>query len=216
MAYSLFPDIDGQTENLPRRERNNLRQRAEILQAALRLFAEKGYHNVSMHDIAGEAEFGIGTLYKYFANKEVLYKALLRGMSEKFHDAIMQALEDERDALRAIHRHIEIRRELFFENLPIIRLYFAETRGAGFNIRAGFDREVLRKYDESIEKLASVFERGIKERIFRTLDPYYMALALDGIINAFLFRMLEDPDRFRNGNDLSIAADIFLDGVLKK
>ncbi|RPJ04344.1 MAG: TetR/AcrR family transcriptional regulator, partial [Deltaproteobacteria bacterium] len=49
---------------LPRREREKLRQRHEVLDVALRLFSEKGYHNVSMHEIAKEAEFAIGTLYK--------------------------------------------------------------------------------------------------------------------------------------------------------
>jgi len=41
-----------QGEKLSRREREKLRQRQEILDAALELFSEKGYHNVSMHEIA--------------------------------------------------------------------------------------------------------------------------------------------------------------------
>ena len=70
MAAFLFSDTDAsEIENLPRRERGRLLQRREILDAALKLFSEKGYHNVSIHEIAKEAEFGIGTLYKFFANK---------------------------------------------------------------------------------------------------------------------------------------------------
>jgi hypothetical protein len=45
-------------EKLPRRESRNLRQREKILGTALKLFSEKGYHNVSTHEIAKEAEFG--------------------------------------------------------------------------------------------------------------------------------------------------------------
>ena len=55
-----------QNDKLPRREREKLRQRQEMLAAALDLFSEKGYHNVSMHEVAGKAEFAIGTLYKFF------------------------------------------------------------------------------------------------------------------------------------------------------
>ncbi|HAO20045.1 MAG TPA: TetR/AcrR family transcriptional regulator, partial [Desulfobacteraceae bacterium] len=51
-----------QEEELPRREREKLRQRREMLDAALKLFSEKGFHNVSMHEIARNAEFAIGTL----------------------------------------------------------------------------------------------------------------------------------------------------------
>ncbi|NCC26054.1 MAG: TetR/AcrR family transcriptional regulator, partial [Deltaproteobacteria bacterium] len=56
-----------------RRERERLRQRQDILAGALALFAEKGYHNVSMQEIAERTEFATGTLYKFFPSKEDLY-----------------------------------------------------------------------------------------------------------------------------------------------
>jgi hypothetical protein len=77
MSTSPLGEGNAKLERLPRRERENLRQRGEILDGALRLFSEKGYHNVSMHEIAKEAEFGIGTIYKFFANKEDLHKILI-------------------------------------------------------------------------------------------------------------------------------------------
>ena len=157
MSPSQLGQVNTKLENIPRRrEREKLRQRGEILDAALRLFSEKGYHNVSMHEIAKEAEFGIGTLYKFFRNKEELYKALVMEMAEKWRHALIQVLEQERNPLRAIERYIAIRRELFSDNLPLMRLYYAETRGASFNIRAGLDQDLLKLYDEGIEKLTSV------------------------------------------------------------
>jgi len=51
-------------KKLPRRGREKLRQRQEMFAAALELFSVKGYHNVSMHEIAEKTEFAIGTLYK--------------------------------------------------------------------------------------------------------------------------------------------------------
>lgn len=47
-----------------------------ILQAALRLFTERGYFNTSIHDIRREADVSIGAIYHYFANKELIAKAL--------------------------------------------------------------------------------------------------------------------------------------------
>ncbi len=214
MSISSMEAANAIPESLPRRDREKLRQRGEILEAALKLFSEKGYHNVSMHEIASEAEFGIGTLYKFFRNKEDLYKALIMEMAEKYHHALMQVLEQERNPLEAINRYIAVRRELFFNNLPVMRLYFAETRGASFNIKAGLDQDILKLYDEGIGLLASIFEKGIKDHVFRSLDPYYMALALEGTINSFLFRMMEDPTRSRETDNLSAAAEIFFNGVL--
>jgi TetR/AcrR family transcriptional regulator len=216
MSPSQLAESNAKLERLPRRERENLRQRGEILDAALRLFSEKGYHNVSMHEIAKEAEFGIGTMYKYFVNKKDLYKVLIMGTSQKWHHAVMQALGQERNPLRAIQRYITVHRELFSSNLPVVRLYYTDTRGACFNIEAGFDQDLLKLRDERIEKLVSVFEIGIKENVFRGHDPYHMALALHGIIDAFLFRMMEDSARFQKRDELSDAAEIFLRGVLNK
>jgi AcrR family transcriptional regulator len=217
MTAFLFSDSDAsEIENLPRRERGKLLQRREILDAALKLFSEKGFHNVSIHEIAKEAEFGIGTLYKFFANKEELYKALIMEVGEKFHFAFMQVLEQEQDPFQAIKRYIAMRRELFSDNLPVMRLFFAETKGASFNVRAGLDQDMIKLYDEGMEKLASVFERGIQERIFRSLDPYHMALTLDGMLNAFLFQIMTDPDLFGEKDGLSTATDIFFRGVLRK
>ncbi|MBI5571853.1 MAG: TetR/AcrR family transcriptional regulator [Desulfomonile tiedjei] len=203
-------------ERLPRRERENLRQRGEILETALKLFSEKGYHNVSMQQIAKEAEFGVGTIYKFFSNKQDLYKILIMDTAERWQRAVIQVLEQERNPCRAITRYITVQRELFFDNLPVVRLYYSETRGACFNIEAGFDQDLLKLRDERIEKLMSVFETGIKESVFRDLDPYHMALALHGIIDAFLFRMMEDPARFRKRDELSDAAGIFLGGIMNK
>jgi TetR/AcrR family transcriptional regulator len=216
MENLLFSQVGSELEKLPRRERQNLRQREEILRTALKLFSEKRYHNVSMHDIAREAEFGIGTLYKFFSNKEDLYRALIMETAEEFHHAVGQALEQERNPLRAIKRCISVHEELFLDHLPVMRLYFAETKGAHFNVKVGFDQDLLRLHEEGVKKLASVFERGVKEKIFRAIDPYQMALALEGIINAFLFWMMEDPARFRKSDKLANAANILLNGVLSK
>ena len=47
---------------LSRREREKLWQRQQMLNAAVELFSRKGYHHVTMHEIAQKAEFAIGTL----------------------------------------------------------------------------------------------------------------------------------------------------------
>jgi TetR/AcrR family transcriptional regulator len=201
---------------LPRRERENIRQRGEILETALMLFSEKGYHKVSMQQIAKQAEFGVGTIYKFFANKQDLYRLLIMETAEKWQRAVFQVLEEEPNPFRAIQGYIGVQSELFFDNLPVVRLYYSEIKGAYFNVRSGFDQDLLKLRDERIKKLASVFQIGIKESIFRDLDPYHMALALHGIVDAFLYRMMEDPVHFRNRDELSYAAEIFLGGVIKK
>jgi AcrR family transcriptional regulator len=61
-----------------------LDQADKILSAASRLFGTHRFHEVRMEDIAAEAAVGKGTLYRYFADKEELYRAMLGRSSDRF------------------------------------------------------------------------------------------------------------------------------------
>jgi hypothetical protein len=67
-----------------------------------------------------------------------------------------------------------------------------------------------------VAKLASVFATGVRKKVFRKLEPYYMAVALEGVTNAFLFCWLEDPERHPYESNIPTVMDIFFEGVLVK
>lgn len=76
-----------------RKEREKEQRKNDIVDAAQKLFFEKGINNVSMDEIANEAEFSKGTLYLYFKSKEELHWAIMkRGffiMGKKMQQAIL-------------------------------------------------------------------------------------------------------------------------------
>jgi len=200
---------------LPRREREKLRQRQEMLATALDLFSEKGYHNVSMHQVAAQAEFAIGTLYKFFQNKEDLYKALVLEQCDKFEDAILGAIEKSGDEVEKLRSYVRTKGEKFRSNLPFIRLFLAESRGASFNIKAGLDEEVRKRYYGFLERIASIFESGIKSKRFKKIAaPYYLAVALDSVVDSFLLLWLEAPERHPYPEDPDTILDIFFRGLI--
>jgi AcrR family transcriptional regulator len=201
---------------LPRREREKLRQREELLTAALELFSEKGYHNVSMHEIAQRAEFAVGTVYKFFKNKEDLYKALITAKVAEYHRVLKEALDQQKDIPSLLQDYVAAKAAVLVGGAATLRLYFAETRGASFNIKAGLDQDIRKLYDEIVARLASVLAAGVKKKVFRKLDPYYMAMALEGVTNAFLFCWLEDPRRHSYEANIPTMMDIFLSGVSVK
>ncbi|HNR32511.1 MAG TPA: TetR/AcrR family transcriptional regulator [Candidatus Hydrogenedentes bacterium] len=205
-----------QEVKLPRREREKLRHRRQMLAAALALFSEKGYHNVSMHEIAESAEFAIGTLYRFFANKEDLYRALMLEHAEKFHEALTKALETPDDEIEKLRHYVRVKGEVFGGNLSFVQLFLAESRGARVNIKARLDEEVRKGYDETLERLASVFKRGMTKKRFKRIgDPYALAVALDSVVNAFLLLSLEWPDRYPYPEDPDKVLDILFRGVLE-
>ncbi|MBW1613465.1 MAG: hypothetical protein JRF50_14335 [Deltaproteobacteria bacterium] len=101
------------------------------------------------------------------------------------------------------------------QNTSMIRLYFAETRGASFNIKAGLDTEIQEMYEEFLQKLASVFRSGIKKRrLKRLLNPYYLAVAIDSLTNAFLFLWLSDPEKHPYSENVDMMMKIFFENIV--
>lgn len=202
-------------QQLPRREREKLRQRQEMLATALDLFSQKGYHNVSMHEIATKAEFAIGTLYKFFQNKEDLYKALVLEQCDRFEEAIAQEVEKPGDEVEKLRNYVRTRSERFRSNLPFVRLFLAESRGASFNLKAGLGEELRKRYYDFLERIAAIFERGIKNKRFKQIaEPYYLAVALDSVIDTSLLLWLDAPERYPFPEDPDIILDIFFKGLI--
>jgi TetR/AcrR family transcriptional regulator len=202
-------------EKLPRRERERLAQRREMLAAALDLFSEKGYRNVSMQEIAEKAEFATGTLYKFFRNKEDLYKALLRDQADRFKDSLTAAIEVPGPEDEKLRSYVRTKGDVFRANASVIRLYFAETQGASFNIQAGLDADLRERRAAFLRALGAVFESGMRKKQFRKIaDPYHLAVALDSLTNALLLLWLEEPERHPYPEDPDVILDILFKGLV--
>ena len=204
-------------KQLTRREREKLRQRQEMIDTALTLFSEKGYHNVSMQEIAEKSEFAMGTLYKFFSNKEDLYKALVMEQANIYHTAMDKALAESDDEIETLRNYIRTKNNVFRENLLFVRLYVTESRGISFNLNAGLDVEIRTMYYGLLNKVAKVFEAGIKNKRFKPIaPPYHLAVSFDSTLVSFHLLWLDDPDQHafpENPNDI---LDIFFKGLLNK
>jgi AcrR family transcriptional regulator len=69
-----------------------LRTRERILEAALRLFAERGYEATTMRDVAREAGASLGLAYRYFASKEEFALALYMRLAEESEGWVQEGL----------------------------------------------------------------------------------------------------------------------------
>ena len=169
-----------------RAEKNRKRHRREILAAALKVFAKKGYHQASMQEIAAEADFAVGTLYRFFPSKKALYEALVLEEISAFHQKMMKIFERQpADPLKALERIIEHRLRLIEEHLTFIRVYLAELWEARF--RGGHMDEVRRYYDEYLEALGQVLA-GLSPL---DLPPRRLASIIDGIFSTLIVEAIE-------------------------
>lgn len=200
---------------LTRREREKLNQRHEMLAASLQLFSEKGYHNVSMHEIAEKSEFAIGTLYKFFPNKEALYKALVLEKCEDFGDVIRCALEEPGDEIEKLRNYVRAKCDVLRKNLSFVRLFLAESKGLSFNIKAGLEEELQKRYFAFMEEIASIIERGTQNKRFvRVADPFQLAVAIDNVADTHLLLWLRWPERYPYPEDPDTVLNIFFKGML--
>ena len=201
--------------NLPRREREKVRQRREMLGAALELFSEKGYHNVSMNEIAQKSEFAVGTLYKFFKNKEDLYKTLMLELADRFQSSLREALETGDNEPEKLRNYVKVKGEVFLANLPAIRLFFSEAKWSGSHLGPELDADIREKKNKGIQVLAGVFAKGISKRRFENIaDPYLLAIALDSITKAFLFLGFEDPKSHPYPEDPDVILNILFKGLM--
>jgi len=197
-----------------KRELERLYKR-EILDVALELFSERGFHNVSMQEIAQKAEFGLGTLYKFFGNKEGLYKQLVLEKARNCHRLLNIALEQRSDPLLAIEAYINGKLSFFRENKAFIRLYLTETQGARFNIKVGLDKEVLSLHEDIMNKLTNIFEHGfIKGTFVKIASSRVLAVSLNGLTNAIIIEWLDNESE-SDMPDAKKIMRIFLGPLLK-
>src|SRR5215218_6533673 len=66
-----------------RREERKAQNRAKLLDAARKVFAEKGLGEATARDIVRETDLASGTFYNYFRDKEDAFRALLEEMAER-------------------------------------------------------------------------------------------------------------------------------------
>jgi AcrR family transcriptional regulator len=186
-----------------------------MLAAALALFSQKGYHNVSMQEVAEKAEFAVGTLYKFFQNKEDLYRALVLEQCDNYEAAISQAVAVAADEVEKLRHYVRAKTEWCRSNLPFVRLFLTESRGSSFNLKAGFNDELRQRYYNFMEVLASILERGMhNQRFNRIAAPYFLAVALESVVDASLLLWLDDPERHPYPENPDTIMDIFFRGLI--
>lgn len=79
---------------MPRTVKDPEERKAELLDTAMRLFAEKGYDNVSVRSVAREAGVASSLAYHYFDSKQRLFDAAIGHYAERCSEGMRAALDD--------------------------------------------------------------------------------------------------------------------------
>lgn len=158
-----------------------MRRRADILRAAEGVFASEGYHSASIEEIAGAAEYGTGTVYLYFKDKEGLYIELFEEKVRALIQFIRARTGDEAKPGQALRQLIQARMEYFEQNRAFFRIYVREGMNLGWSKHQRW-AGILDLYEEYLELLTRLIREGQRQRLFRKNDPRLLAIALSGMM----------------------------------
>jgi len=196
-----------------RKERDYLTHRREILSAAERVFAAKGFFPTTMSEIAQEAEFGTGTLYKYFKSKEDLYFTLIDEKVEEINRLAKAELSQKTSAKERIEKVLRLQFEFIKRNRDFFRIYISERNRFEWTIKDELGKGIHDKMVAYIKILAQVMKQGIGAGEFKTKDPLDLAHALVGIFNSFVFEWLISPKPYPLISKMDTVLEIFLRGA---
>ena len=204
------------SEMAPRKRRKEARP-GEIVEAGLREFAEKGFAAARLEDIAARAGIVKGTIYRYFENKEALFREAVRlrilPVLQEADEMVEQYPGPTADLLRGLIQAIYAR-FVASDTKVLLRIIVAE--GQRFpDIPAYYHREMITKGEALLRKIIA---RGVERGEFRetAVSDYPViivapALAAAILQMAFATQNSVDLDRYREAH-----LDIVLNGLVAR
>lgn len=168
------------TEALSRRERERHMRRQAMLNAARAVFAEKGYADATLDEIAERAEFGKGTLYNYFeGGKEELLFAVFDDVIGELEDLIHTVFHDDLDeggSLRkAFHTFVQRHFEMIREQQDLFLILVKEAHVMAFSDDSDKVQFFREKHERLVNALTPALEAAMDAGEIQSLPPSSVA-----------------------------------------
>ncbi|AQQ69687.1 HTH-type transcriptional repressor KstR2 [Limihaloglobus sulfuriphilus] len=196
-----------------RRQRDKLRHKEEILKAALKLFSEKGFHHVSMQEIAEASEFGVGSLYNFFKSKEALFEELIDGNADYIITEYNKTLEGPGDEKARLSAFIKKQPDIQEKFGKLIRLYISEFEVRGLKLFKLQEKSQV--YQIINSKLVKLIESGIIKGVFRPVDPEIAARSLSAAIESIILETTGRIPKDAVTDMFNKVEELFIDGLIK-
>lgn len=128
-----------------------------ILDAALKVFARKGYRDSSVDDIAGESATSKGGVYFHFPGKHAIFFALMDRAARQLLDRVEEAIARETEPVAKAEAAVHVVLRTFGKHRALARLFLIEAHSAG--------REFYARLMEIHEMFAAVITRHLDEAV---------------------------------------------------
>ena len=182
-----------------RKGREKEQRREEIINAAQKVFFEKGLQVATMDDIADAAELSKGTLYLYYKSKEDLYLAVMMRGIEILHTMFTEAVSTSAPTVLQIRKLGQTYYEFFKQHRNYFRMFYFFQNPQFHTQVSG---EMMLCCSEENQKVWKVvfdtIARGIQEGEIRSdISPVEIALILWSSSNSIMMRMDTQAQYFK-------------------
>jgi TetR/AcrR family fatty acid metabolism transcriptional regulator len=184
-------------------------KRPAIIEAAVQVFSEKGYHNARIEEVAVAAGIGKGTVYEYFDSKLHLFQAVMENSVELYYDSIIPVEGTTLSFEERLRRLIESHVRFCQANRELTRIVFWDTEIMDSELKDWFLS--LRKEKE--DQLTEVIRQSIHKGELRQFDPYLMTVMLGGIITSLWGPITLDNWSIDAAELASSITDMIMQGV---
>ena len=209
--------MDLQKHHKPTFDNISPEKRARILDTATKEFAFKGFENANMNAIAKKAGVSVGSLYKYFENKQDLFLTTIQYSIQSMEELLNVLAVSDEDVLVKVERILREIQRSSKENATLIKLYNGMTAENDPRFASQFAYE-MEAMTARIYRIA--IEEGKKTGDVRAdIDSAFAAFMLDNIFMSLQFSYACDyyKERFRiyAGNDITERDDFVVEQCLK-
>ncbi len=187
--------------------------KAALIEAAIKIFEQKGFQHARVSDIVSAAGVAQGTFYIYFRSKEEIFRESCNGFINQIKEMFIQRTKHLFDGDTAD----EIIRNLYQVVSDIIDIYQKNLAVAGLLFREGIGNGRL--FKEIYEDILSIFLSLIEEQIKKAMSKGFMSIEDTEIASVLLFGLFERSLFYfmliHQKTDISKLKRIIVDFVLK-
>jgi len=185
-------------------------KRERILGAAIQVFAEKGFFQAKISEIASVARVADGTIYLYFDNKDDLLIQVFEEIMVRFIDGLKEALEGSDEPADRIRRVIAHHLSMVEAHPDIAAVIAVELRQS-----PKFMKEYKNpKFAQYMRSIAAIIEEGTRNGTFRKdVDPIIAARALFGMLDEVVLSWVLLGRRFDLRHSAEQVQLIFMHGT---
>lgn len=153
--------------------------RTRILEAAVKVFATKGYHDAKVDDIVGEAQTSKGAFYFYFPSKQDIFIALSDTFADLLEKKLSEAMQSESHGLQQMDAALRVSLGLFSQYRGLAKIALVQAVGLG----AVFE-ERRRAINDRLTRLVQTrLESAVAEGSIPPLNADLAARAWVGALN---------------------------------